>query len=63
MKHEECMKNDAEYKKVYDIFKENDLHLQKVLEVVVKSNGLVGVGIVSFKQGVDAQLDKLMKGY
>ena len=53
MKHEEMMKNDEEYKKTYDLMLEHDMSLEKIIEVVVKSNGIVGVGVVSFKDGVN----------
>lgn len=63
MKHEECMETDVEYKEVYEIMLNNEMSLEKILEVVVKSNCLVGVGIVSLKDNIDRQLDELMRGY
>lgn len=63
MKHEECMKTDAEYKRTYDLMKEHEMSLEKILEVVVKSNGIVGVGIVSLKGNIEKQLVELMQGY
>lgn len=63
MRHEECMKNDEEYRMTYEVLKKNELSLDKIIEVVVKSNGIVGVGVVSLKQHIDSNLDELMRGY
>ena len=63
MKHNECMEKDEEYARTYDLLLDGQLSIEKIIEVVVKSNGMVGVGVVSFKQGLETQLDKLMKGY
>ena len=63
MKHEEMIKTNAEYRRTYNLMKDHELSIEQIIEVVVKSNGMVGVGVVSFKQAIDAQLDKLMKGY
>lgn len=57
------MQNDAEYKRTYDLMKEHEMSLEKILEVVVKSNGIVGVGIVSLKGNIEKQLVELMQGY
>ena len=62
MKHERMMK-DSIYRHTYEVLKKERLAIETILEVVVKSNGMVGVGIVSFKEEVNNQLDKLMKGY
>ena len=63
MKHEEMMETNEEYKRTYDLLLEHGLSIETILEVVVKSNRIVGVGVVTFKQKVDEQLDKLMRGY
>lgn len=57
------METDAEYKRTYDLMKEHEMSLEKILEVVVKSNGIVGVGIVSLKGNIEKQLVELMQGY
>ena len=63
MKHEEMMKTDKEYRQTYEVLRDFRLSFEMITEVVVKSNGMVGVGIVSFKEELNNQLDKLMKGY
>ena len=63
MKHKEMMEIDEEYKRTYDVLLDSQLSIEKIIEVVVKSNGIVGVGIVSFKDGINHQLDNYMKGY
>lgn len=61
-KHEECMK-DPEYRRTYEVLRDHRLSYEMITEVVVKSNGMVGVGVVSFKDEVGKQLDELMRGY
>ena len=63
MRHEEMIKTDPEYKRTYDLMLEHNMNFEKIIECVVKSNRIVGVGIVSLKQGVDTQLDDYMRGY
>ena len=63
MKHEGCMEGDTEYKRTYDVLLKEGLSIEKILEVVVKSNGIVGVGVVTFKDNVNRKLDELMRGY
>ena len=41
----------------------NEMSLEKIIEVVVKSNCLVGVGVISLKEDIETQLNELMKGY
>ena len=63
MKHEEMMKSNAEYRRTYNLMLEHELSIETILEVVIKSNRIVGVGVVTFKENVNKQLDKLMRGY
>ncbi len=37
-------------KMIYDFMIEKDIQLNEVLDVVVESNGIVGVGLISFAQ-------------
>jgi len=64
MGHEESYKTDPEYAHTYDVLLKEGLSLEKILEVVVKSNGLIGVGIISLTSKINKQLDELaVKGY
>lgn len=63
MKHNECMEKDEEYKRTYDLMLKHGLDIDKILEVVVKSNGMVGVGIVTFNDNIDKHLATFMRGY
>jgi len=63
MTHEESYKTDKEYARTYDVLWEKQLSLKKILEVVVKSNGIIGVGIISLQDEIIKQLDELIKGY
>lgn len=63
MKHEEMMEHEPEYKKTYDVLLKEKLSIDRIIEVVVKSNGLVGVGVISFKDDINKLLNDLMKGY
>ena len=40
-------------KVIYDFMIANDIELKEVLDVVVKSNGIVGAGLVTFGQGLE----------
>ena len=62
MKHDEMMK-DPEYRRTYEVLRDHRLSLEMIIDVVVKSNGIVGVGIVSLKDEINTQLDLIMKGY
>mgnify|MGYP006415246961 FL=1 len=43
---------------VYDFLLENDVSLNEVLDVVIKSNGLVGVGVISLLNEMDAHIGR-----
>lgn len=43
---------------VYDFLLENDVSLNEVLDVVIKSNGLVGVGLISLLNEMDAHIGR-----
>ena len=43
--------------KAYDFLLESGATLKDVIEVVIKSNGLVGVGLISLKDGISQQID------
>lgn len=63
MRHDKTYDTDAEYKEVYDLMLEHNMDLDKIIEVVIKSNGIVGVGIVTLKDNINKELDKYMRGY
>ena len=62
MKHEEMMKNDEEYRK-HTGYVRHEMSFEKIVEVVVKSNRIVGVGVISLKEVIETQLNDLMRGY
>ena len=49
--------NDRE-KLIYDFMKDNNISIEEIIDVVVKSNRLVGVGLVSLKDYVEQSIDK-----
>jgi|TARA_R110000751_G_scaffold16793_2_gene52783 hypothetical protein len=62
--------NDRE-KLIYDFLKDNDISIVEIIDIVVKSNRLVGVGLVSLEDYVVGaikkhhtyeSLDKIMNG-
>jgi hypothetical protein len=62
--------NDRE-KLIYDFLKDNDISMVEIIDIVVKSNRLVGVGLVSLEEYIVKaikkhhkyeSLDKIMNG-
>jgi hypothetical protein len=62
--------NDRE-KLIYDFLKDNDISIVEIIDIVVKSNRLVGVGLVSLEEYIVKaikkhhkyeSLDKIMNG-
>ena len=44
--------------KAYDfLLKNSDIDLNTILDVVIQSNGLVGVGLISLQDGLEAHIN------
>ncbi len=43
--------------KAYDFLLESGVSLKEVIDVVIQSNGLVGVGLVSFKDEINDHIN------
>ena len=41
----------------YDFLLETGVSLNEIINTVIKSNGLVGVGLISLKDGISQQID------
>ena len=50
--------NDRE-KLIYDFLKDNDISIVEIIDIVVKSNRLVGVGLVSLEDYVGGAIKKI----
>ena len=48
--------------KIYEFMVDNDVSIQEILDVIVDSNGLVGVGIISLKDQIWEHLRPHIKG-
>ena len=48
--------------KIYEFMFDNDVSIQEILDVIVDSNGLVGVGIISLKDQIWEHLRPHIKG-
>jgi len=58
------MSLNAREKLIYDFLKDNDISIVEIIDIVVKSNRLVGVGLVSLEDYVVGAIDKHhKKGY
>ena len=63
--------NDRE-KLIYEFMKDNDIDITEIIDIVIKTNRLIGVGLVSLEDNVveaikkhqknDESLDKIMNG-
>ena len=63
--------NDRE-KLIYEFMKDNDIDITEIIDIVIKTNRLIGVGLVSLEDYVveaikkhqknDESLDKIMNG-
>jgi len=51
------MEYTANEQKAYDFLLESGISLNEVIDVVIKSNGLIGVGLVSFKEELNSHID------
>ena len=48
--------------KIYEFMSDNDVSIKEILDVIVESNGLVGVGIISLKDQIWEHLRPRIKG-
>jgi hypothetical protein len=51
------MKLNQQEQKIYDFLLESGATLNEVIDVVIKSNGIIGVGLISLKDSVSQQID------
>jgi septin family protein len=51
------MKLTKQEQKAYDFLLESGATLKDVIEVVIKSNGITGVGLISLKNDINKQID------
>ena len=50
-------KFNKQEKKAYDFLLENeDVDIATILDVVIKSNGLIGVGLISLQKGIEQHI-------
>ena len=48
---------NKEEKKIYDFMLEHDIALNTILDVIIKSNNLIGVGLITLKDGINDHID------
>lgn len=54
-------KFNKQEKKAYDFLLENeDVDIATILDVVIKSNGLIGVGLISLQKGIEQHIKTYM---
>lgn len=51
------MKLTTNEQKAYDFLLESGVSLKDIIEVVIKSNGITGVGLISLKSDITKQID------
>ena len=54
-------KFNKQEKKAYDfLLKNEDVDIATILDVVIKSNGLIGVGLISLQEGIEQHIKTYM---
>jgi len=48
--------------KIYEFMRDNAVSIEEVLDVILVSNTLVGVGVISLQDQIEAHLKPHMKG-
>jgi hypothetical protein len=48
--------------KIYEFMLDNDVSINEILDVIIESNNLIGVGIVSLQDQVEEHLKSHFKG-
>jgi hypothetical protein len=56
----ECMSKKKV--KIYEFMHDNDVSIEEILDVVIESNSLIGVGIISLKDQIWEHLRPTIKG-
>ena len=53
---------DKKKAKIYDFMLDNEVSIGEILDVIIESNSLTGVGIISLQDQVESHLKPHMKG-
>ena len=48
--------------KIYEFMHDNDVSIEEILDVIIESNSLIGVGIISLKDQIWEHLRPTIKG-
>jgi hypothetical protein len=48
--------------KIYEFMLDNDVSIEEILDVIIESNGLVGVGVISFQDQIEKHLNNNKAG-
>jgi hypothetical protein len=51
------MSYTANEQKAYDFLLESGVSLKEIIDVVIQSNGLIGVGLVSFQEDINSHIE------
>lgn len=50
------MKDEKRKVKIYEFMADNNTSIEEILDVIIESNGLVGVGIISLQDQIEKHL-------
>lgn len=48
--------------KIYEFMLDNDVSINEILDVIIESNNLIGVGIVSLQDQIDEHIGTYLRG-
>jgi len=57
------MKLNKREQKLYDFMRQNETGLDEVIDLVIKSNGIIGVGLVTLEESCKRTIDKHYYNY
>ena len=55
------MKDEKRKVKIYEFMADNNTSIEEILDVIIESNGLVGVGIISLQDQIDEHIGTYLK--
>lgn len=50
------MKDEKRKVKIYEFMADNNTSIEEILDVIIESNGLVGVGVISLQDQIEKHL-------
>ncbi|MAF42650.1 MAG: hypothetical protein CMI54_00585 [Parcubacteria group bacterium] len=60
--NEKIIENAKKKIKIYEFMLDNDVSINEILDVIIESNNLIGVGIVSLQDQIEEHLKSHFKG-